>query len=81
VEVGYFGLPKAVSETGVRAWEELGGELAASARTCVEGVVRDIRRGRFWPPSERVKYDDFERLLQGGYADCVDVEKFPFKGA
>ncbi len=81
IEVGYFALPKAVSETGVSPWKELGGELLESARACVEGVVRDIRRGRFWPPADMVSYgDDFERLFHAAYDDCVDVKQFPFKG-
>ena len=54
-----------------------------SAQTLKHAVVSqglasegDILDGRFWPPAERVKFDDFERLFPGGPADGFDVKAF-----
>ena len=62
VEVGYFLLPKAVSDTAIHIWEheEAMGEKAME---CVEGIVADIRAERFWPPAEKVPYDNFEQMI------------------
>jgi ATP-dependent helicase/nuclease subunit B len=75
-EVGYFNLPKAASETGVALWEGFSEEIVSSARACAEGVIRDVLARRFWPPAEKVPYDDFETLFPGPVADYVEVEKF-----
>ena len=72
VEVGYFNLPKAVGQTGIQVWPDFDASLLDAARCCAEGVVRDLRAGRFWPPREHVRYDDFARLFPGPVADFVD---------
>jgi ATP-dependent helicase/nuclease subunit B len=72
VGIGFFNLPKAVVETGVSMWENFDEKLLDRADHCARGVIRDIRSGRFWPPRESVKYDDFERLFPAAYAACVD---------
>lgn len=72
VELGYFNLPKAVGQTGIQVWAEFDGGLLDAARTCAEGVAADVQAGRFWPPRENVRYDDFERLFPGPVADFVD---------
>jgi ATP-dependent helicase/nuclease subunit B len=75
-ELGYFNLPKAVSETGVATWEGFDDRLFASARKCAEAVVEGIGQHRFWPPAERVDYDDFETLFHGAAEECFDTSEF-----
>lgn len=75
-DVGYFNLPKALADTGVEVWNEFTDELAATAETCAAGVIADIRAQRFWPPSERVKNDDFESLFPAAAEECFDVAGF-----
>jgi len=72
VGIGYFNLPKAVMETGVSMWEGFDEKLLDRAAHCARGVIRDIRSGRYWPPRESVKYDDFERLFPAACEECVD---------
>ena len=74
IELGYFNLPKAVNDTGVTLWEGFDDELLGSARACAEGVLRDIRNRRFWPPAAKVAYDDFGSLFYADVAECVNVE-------
>lgn len=77
VQCGYFNLPKAVSETGVRLWEDSSPDLIDSAIRCAEGVVADLRRGRFWPPAESVEYDAFEELFFGDPVGMASPERLP----
>ncbi|MFP3899002.1 MAG: PD-(D/E)XK nuclease family protein [Dehalococcoidia bacterium] len=73
IELGYFNLPRATDDTGVSVWKGLSDGIMASARTCAGHIVADIRDRRFWPPVERVQYDDFESLFPGAVPDCIDV--------
>lgn len=63
LELGYFSLPKATSHTGVHLWRRFDNETLASAARCLDGVLDALANGTFWPPAERVAYDDFERLF------------------
>jgi ATP-dependent helicase/nuclease subunit B len=73
-DIGYFNLPKAVTHTGVSLWDGFGQHLLDSARACALEVVGRIRRFEFWPPADRVLYDDFEDLLPDTAA--VDEDTF-----
>jgi ATP-dependent helicase/nuclease subunit B len=63
VQAGYFNLPKAVSNTGLKIWNTATQAEIQSAENCLRGIVADISRGRFWPPTEKVKYDPFEKII------------------
>jgi len=62
-EAGYFNLPKAISETAYLSWEDFSEYHLAAAERCMRGVLDDIRRKRFWPPSERISFDLFADLF------------------
>lgn len=77
VELAYFNLPKAVSETGLSPWCEFNGDMMASALNCIRGVLEDITRGVFWPPSEHVRFeDDFSTLFLDSPEKVFDVKGF-----
>ena len=76
MELGYFNLPKAADHTGIHIWDGLDEDVMDSARLCAEGVVRDIRERRFWPPAARVQYDNFSRLFPADAAECVNGDAF-----
>jgi ATP-dependent helicase/nuclease subunit B len=63
VQAGYFNLPKAVSNTGIKIWNTVTQADIQSAENCLRGIVADITAGRFWPPTEKVKYDPFEKII------------------
>lgn len=69
----YFNLPKASTETGIRAWEDYTLEIDEAAWKCADGVAKAIREGTFWPPNENIRadYDDFAPLFHHGVADSV----------
>lgn len=68
----YFNLPKAVSDTSLDIWEEFTDALLESAVACAENVIAGIREQRFWPPAERVSYDDFENLFINDYRKTIN---------
>lgn len=71
VEVALFHLPRAVTATELEPWTACTTDLRQSALTCARGVIADIRNGVFWPPSEKVQYDDFEWLFPFPAAQCI----------
>jgi ATP-dependent helicase/nuclease subunit B len=79
LSVGYFNMPKAVQETGVRVWDGFGGSQLASAMTCARGVISDIKALRFWPPAPKVATPDddpLEAMFHAEIEKCVDGEAF-----
>jgi ATP-dependent helicase/nuclease subunit B len=79
VEIGYFNLPKAITDTELSIWDDFNDGLLKSARACAEGIIRDVKERRFWPPSERLQYDDFEKLFPmatTATTEYVNVEDF-----
>lgn len=71
---GYFNLPKAAGETGIRHWEDYTLELDEAAWQCAREIGEAIRRGEFWPPNENIRpnYDEFASLFHHGVADSVE---------
>jgi hypothetical protein len=59
-------------ETKVSVWEGFDDGLAKSAETCAATVVDAIRSRVFWPPAERLTYDDFETLFFTTMEECVE---------
>lgn len=78
VVCGYFNLPKATGETGLRLWEDYTPELQEAAWRCTQGVARAIRAGVFWPPREltgrEAELDEFAALFHGSAAASVTLE-------
>lgn len=64
LELAYFILPKVVSNTGVSQWLEFDPDRMESAVNCLDGVLEGIANQIFWPPSEKVEYDDFEDMFR-----------------
>jgi ATP-dependent helicase/nuclease subunit B len=77
IEAAYINLPKAVSDTGVLAWESMHPALLESAENCAGQVIKSVKEFRFWPPSSRTLYDDeFAQLFMDDVENCVDVKAF-----
>lgn len=75
-ELGYFNLPKATVDTSVTLWDELDPSVLSSAEECARRVIEGIRNRIFWPPSDRVPYDDFESLFPGPADRCMKARRF-----
>jgi ATP-dependent helicase/nuclease subunit B len=67
--VGYYALPKAVTQTRAELWagyDEAWEELALG---CAAEAVQRIRKGQFWPPNEgKVRSREFDSILLAGAA-------------
>lgn len=76
ISAGYFSLPRDIDATGIDTWAGLTEPLLHSAMTCARGIVDDIENCRFWPPSTKVPYDDYESLFPAEAAQCIDGQAF-----
>jgi CRISPR/Cas system-associated exonuclease Cas4 (RecB family) len=63
VQCGYFILPDAVSETGIRLFDAMTDEAYEKALLCAKAVVQAIRAARFWPPRDAAVDYDYQALL------------------
>ena len=75
-EVGYFALGQDRANVKITPWEDFGEEEKVSARKCAEWIVKQVQDQIFWPPAEKVTYEDFEDLTYG--RDLA--EAFDWKG-
>jgi len=76
VEIGYFNLPKATSDTGIQMWDSFSQDLLSSSEKCAGGVIESIRNRQFWPPAPKVSFDDFAHLFPADIADCIELPSF-----
>jgi len=74
LEVAYFQLPKAVNDTQIVIWPEER-DQADSARAALAHIVHCIQQGIWGPPSEDVRFDEFEKLFVYGEAGFQNAEK------
>jgi ATP-dependent helicase/nuclease subunit B len=79
MEAGYLMMPKAVSETAV-ATLDLSDDVLAAARVCAEGVVADVKAGKFWPMVPQGEWDDFGAMHLGAPELTVDERHVEEKG-
>ena len=61
----YFTIGSTETEVAIDPWEDFGHEMLQAARDCAGWVVQQIAEGVFWPPAERVTYDDLAPLSGG----------------
>ena len=64
-EIGYFSLGQDEANVKITPWNGFGEEEKVSARRCAEWIVGQVQQEVFWPPAEKVTYDDFEDLAYG----------------
>ena len=63
VDVGYFNMPSVGTSTGVSLLSPFNAEVMALAMECASGVVKHVAEERFWPPADKLKYDDYQAIL------------------
>lgn len=84
VSLAYFNIGQTVEKSGIVRWENFDQELYDSAKSCTTAILRRIRSGVFWPPSQNYNenYDEFRLVFPDGIENSVDAEAFanyPFK--
>jgi ATP-dependent helicase/nuclease subunit B len=62
ITLAHATLGRSKKDIGLSPWQ-LDEVTLASAKACAEGVIDAIQARRFWPPAERVDYDDFAELF------------------
>ena len=78
IAIAYFNLGQTTEKSGIARWETFTLDLQNSAKACAAAVLRQIRSGIFWPPSQTVyePYDDFIKLFPDGIENSVEAEAF-----
>jgi ATP-dependent helicase/nuclease subunit B len=61
----YFQLGNTEADVGIASWDDFSESDLQSASNCAHWIVTRIRAGVFWPPAEKVEYDDFANLAMG----------------
>jgi ATP-dependent helicase/nuclease subunit B len=61
----YFTLGATEADVAIHSWEDFSNTDLDAARACAEWIVGKISSGDFWPPAEKVSYDDFAVLAAG----------------
>jgi hypothetical protein len=61
----YFTLGATEADVDLREWSAFSATDLDAARSCTEWLVGQISAGVFWPPAEKVDYDDFAILAAG----------------
>jgi ATP-dependent helicase/nuclease subunit B len=64
-EIGYFALGQDEMNVKITPWVNFGEEEKDSARRCAEWIVGQVQQEIFWPPADKVAYDDFQDLAYG----------------
>jgi len=73
-DCSYFVIPKAVTDTRIVTWQNIGADELSAAKKCVAGVILNIAKGIFLPPSSKVEYDNYEKLLYSpSYEKYIEV--------
>lgn len=61
----YFTLGATENDVAIHQWADFSATDLAAAHRCAGWLVRQISTGVFWPPAEKVPYDDFAVLAAG----------------
>jgi len=62
-DCAYFVIPKAVTDTRIISWGEILEQELDAARKCMARIILNIANGIFWSPSEKVKYNNYKKIL------------------
>jgi len=58
----YFALGDTENEVGIREWADFETADLEAAQACAAWIAELIAQNVFWPPAEKVKYDDYQIL-------------------
>ena len=61
----YFTLGATATDVDLHEWTDFSATDLEAARTCTEWIVARIAARVFWPPAEKIRYDDFAGLTAG----------------
>lgn len=61
----YFTLGPTESDVAIQPWTDFSPHDLDAAKACADWIAAQIAAGVFWPPAEKVDYDDFANLTAG----------------
>lgn len=60
----YIHLGKTEENVKITSWDGFSAEDLESAKSCADWITESVGKRIFWPPAEKVEYDDFATLSQ-----------------
>ncbi len=60
----YIHLGKTEENVKITSWDRFSAEDLESGKSCADWITESVGNRVFWPPSEKVEYDDFATLSQ-----------------
>ncbi len=72
--VGYICLGDARDKVFFDPWEDFDANITQAARDCAEMLIERMAADVFWPPNEKVVYDDFDLLSAGSDLAAMTIE-------
>lgn len=79
--VGYIAMTPVLSDIGFCPWEDYVDSMTDAAEVAATRVGEMLRAGVFLPAAEKVKYDDYETLLDGESCEKAFAVNFDMEGA
>lgn len=74
IHTAYATLGKTKGDVGIDPWPNLEGHQLESAKVCAEGIINSVLSRQFWPPLEKMPFeDDFDPLFFGDALKAVDA--------
>jgi hypothetical protein len=61
----YFTLGATEADVALHEWQLFSNHDLDAANACAEWIAKQIAAEAFWPPAEKVDYDDFATLTAG----------------
>lgn len=70
----YIHLGKSRDDVKLNAWDGFSNADLESAKACMDWITDNLSERTFWPPAEKVEYDDFATLAQNSpLAEAFDA--------
>jgi len=64
LKCGYFVLNKTLSNIRIYPWNDII-DYIKPAEECIQAIIKNIQNKKFWPPAQKVKYENYTQLYQG----------------
>lgn len=73
----YFTLGATEADVAVHQWADFQTEDLAAAQSCADWVASQIAASIFWPPAEKLTYDDYQVLSAGRKLEEMSLQPEP----
>ena len=78
LSLAYFNVGQTIDKSGIVRWDNFSQEQQSSANACAAAILRQIKKGIFWPPNQNYNeaYDEFRQIFPDGIERSVEADAF-----